>query len=230
MYCVIKYGGSLLFNADGTFHIDRIKHLIKVLTHLSSEGVKIIMAVGGGRPARQYIKTATDLGASQASCDKLGMMAASQNAALLATGLGNSAYPLIPSTLDEAIQIISTVPDKILLLGGITPGQSTDAVAAIMAELVSAQLLIRATDVDGIYDKDPQQYSDAIITSHMTFDELIQLVQKSSQEAGGYALFDLLAAQIVKRSKIRTRFINGQDPDNILRAVNDEKIGTLVEK
>ena len=230
MYCVIKYGGSLLFKPDGSVHTDKIRHLLKVLQHLHSEGVRIIISVGGGKLARTYIQTAKELGVSQALCDKLGMLAASQNAALLATSLGDSAYPLIPSTIDEAIHILSTAPQKILVLGGITPGQSTDAVAAIMAEVVSAQLLIRATDVDGIYNKDPQKFPDAKKHSTISFDDLIKLIYQSSQEAGGYALFDLLAAQIIKRSKIPTRFINGQDPDNILRAINNESLGTLIKE
>ncbi|MHA1712580.1 MAG: UMP kinase [Candidatus Ranarchaeia archaeon] len=225
---VIKYGGSLLYNQDGTVHIDRIGRLANVLRDMVSEGHKIVVVVGGGLPARTAIHVAKKLGASQTICDYLGIRASQQNAAILLAALNESAYPLVPSSIIEALKVFSVSRHQILVMGGVTPGQSTDAVSALMAELLNAPLLIRATDVDGVYDKDPQQFSDAKKYDKMTYQDIIRHAQSSAYVAGSYALFDIVAAQVIHRSKIPTWFIDGRDPVNIKRILAKEKIGTLV--
>jgi uridylate kinase len=109
-----------------------------------------------------------------------------------------------------------------------TPGQSNDAVAALLAEALNAQRLIRATDVDGVYDQDPQTVKNARKFDTLSYDKLLEIVQDRDQVAGGYALFDLVAARVIQRSKIPTQFIDGQDPDNIKRAIFGEHVGTIV--
>jgi uridylate kinase len=227
-HVVIKYGGSLLYKPDGDINIEQIRELSDLLKDLATQKRSVIIVVGGGRPARIAIHAAHELGASQTVCDYLGISASQQNAAILLAALHDYAYPLVPNSLKEALKIISLSPKFLIVMGGITPGQSTDAVAALLAEALQAVILIRATDVDGIYDRDPQKYSDAIKHSKLTYQQLIQLIQKQSQTAGDYPLFDMVAAQVIQRSQIPTRFIDGRTSSRIKQAVANKEIGTLI--
>ena len=227
---VIKYGGSLFYRDNNTINVEQVKALSQLLKSLKTHQGSIVIIVGGGRPARSAIQAAQALGASQTVCDYLGIRASQQNAAILLAGLHNLAYPLVPSSIEEAIKIHSLSAKPILVMGGVTPGQSTDAVAALIAEALQASLLIRATDVDGIYDQDPQQYPNASKHTTLTYQQLIQLIQTQSQTAGHYSLFDLVAAQIITRSQIPTRFIDGHSMITLKQAITNQKVGTLVSK
>ena len=93
---------------------------------------------------------------------------------------------------------------NITIMGGTSPGQSTDAVAALMAEYIDADLFINATNVDGVYDKNPKEHKDAKLYKELSSEALIRLLSENSAKAGKYELMDFVAAQIVHRSKIRT--------------------------
>jgi uridylate kinase len=84
-----------------------------------------------------------------------------------------------------------------------------------------------ATDVDGVYDKDPKKYSNAKKLDIVTVEQLKEIVSQRF-EAGGYELLDPLALQIVKRSCIDIIVFNGMDPLNIYKAVN-KSTGTKIK-
>jgi len=115
-------------------------------------------------------------------------------------------------------------------MGGTHPGHSTDAVSALLAEYINANLLINATDVDGIYDRDPQKHRDARMYKKLSVEQLVDMVKSYPLGAGEYELIDILAAKIIQRSKIRTIFLNGRDLKNMRNAIEGKKfIGTVIE-
>ncbi|MHA2407152.1 MAG: amino acid kinase family protein, partial [Candidatus Ranarchaeia archaeon] len=114
--------------------------------------------------------------------------------------------------------------------GGITPGQSTDAVAAVMAEILESDLLVRATDLDGVYTANPDTDPEATLLPEVSMKQLLQLIGKGRQSAGEYPLLDQVAANILQRSQIPTIFINGKKTHLITQAALTKKVevGTLI--
>ncbi len=227
MKLVIKIGGSLILDKDGQIRVAEIKKFAKVIETLLKDGHDIVIVVGGGSEARKYIAAMRALGASEGYCDEIGIRVSRVNARLLINALKGVVYPIPPRTLEETLQAASS--RRAVVLGGLQPGQSTNAVAAIVAELLGANILINVTDVEGIYAADPNVDPHAEKLDEITTEKLFQLINKpDSNLAGKYQLFDYLALKIVERSKIYTHFISGKNPDNILKVVKGEKIGTRI--
>lgn len=199
---------------------------VKTFRKLRAMGHKLIIVAGGGECARSYIKAARSLGANETACDQLGIAVARLNAGLLITGLGEDAYPVVPTCLDGLR--VAFESGKIVVLGGLLPGQSTDAVAALISELVGADMMIKATDTEGIFTADPKLNAKAKKLEKVSYSELRNLIAGKSVKAGEYDLLDPAALRILERSKTRLRVVDGRDPKNIERAVMGEKVGTLV--
>jgi len=190
-------------------------------------GHQLIVVVGGGEVARKYIKIAQQLGASEFVCDLIGIEVSRLNARLLITKLGSDAYVESLENLCELRRAFQS--DKILVLGGLQPGQSTNAVGILSAEAVNADLFINATDVDEVYTTDPKENKRAKRLDVVETDALLKMLLTKKLEAGTYALFDPVAVKIVERSGITTRIIDGRDPTNIERIIKGEALGTLVK-
>ena len=223
MRIVIKVGGSAI---APSLEAKRFSDYAKVIRSLAKDHT-VLVVVGGGTPARQYINVTKELKASNALRDLIGIGVSRLNARLLISAMNDAAYPEPPRDYQEAN--LAMYSGKIVIMGGVQPGQTTDAVAAILAEYVHADLLIRTTSVDGVYTADPKVDKNARKIEHMTPQELLELVATMEMTAGANNIFDMLGAQIVKRSHIPMVVINGQDPNNITAAVNGEKIGTLIK-
>ena len=93
---------------------------------------------------------------------------------------------------------------------------------------MNAKILYNLTDVEGVYDSDPDENSDAKLISKMSINELEKLISKFETKAGHYPLFDFTAIQIIKRSRIFVHFINGKNPENLSKAIAGEKVGTII--
>ena len=86
---------------------------------------QVMVVVGGGRTARDYIGVARDLEASEAICDDIGIEVTRLNARLLITALGEDAYPRVPHNFSQALEF--SLSGKIVIMGGTEPAHSTDA-------------------------------------------------------------------------------------------------------
>lgn len=222
MKVVIKITGKV-FEPGNENLLGAIGDITKKLVNL---GHRIAIVTGGGATARKYIDMARKLGVSEAWCDVLGLEASRLNARLIISILGDLAYNDVPRSVDEFLRAWST--GKVVVLGGLQPGQSTTTVASIIAELICADLLILATDVDGIYDKDPKKFSNARKYNKITIAEL-RNVLLSGTRAGTYELLDSLSMSVIERSRIRTHVVSIFNPENIIRIVMGAKgIGTEI--
>jgi len=220
---VVKLGGHAFpLKLDA----QKISKFVKALKRLRKEGHELIIVAGGGGNARLYIDAARKLGANEALCDEIGIEGARLNARLLIAGLGEDAYPNVPTSVEEISAAFES--GKIVVLGGLLPGQSTDAVSAIVSELFGASMLIKATDTDGIYTADPKKDPTAKKLDEVSCARLRDMLLRESVGAGEFELFDPVALRILGRSKIRTLVIDGRDPKNIERVVRGERIGSLV--
>jgi uridylate kinase len=106
---------------------------------------------------------------------------------------------------------------------------TTDAVAAMVAEHMKAELYVKGTDQEGVYDKDPRKCVDAVKLDHMTFNDLSRVLAESKHKAGIHQVLDPEAVKLLKRRKVKVVVVNGSKPENVLLAVEGKKVGTVIE-
>jgi uridylate kinase len=219
----ISLGGSLLTK---DMNPENYRKYANVLRELKERGHQIIVVCGGGKPAREWIGLARKLGADARTQDRLGIHATHLNALLLIAALGPDAHPHIHRRGSE---IKRNLGDRILVGGGHLPGSSTDYRAVLFAEAAGADLVVNATDVDGVYDKDPEKHADAVKLEKTTYTRLEEIIiENTKQTPGEYALFDLKAVRRLKKTGIPLIIVDGTDPEEIKRAVEGHHGGTEI--
>ncbi len=219
MILVYSLGGSILAGRDA----QQLREYARALKDLAEEH-KIFVVVGGGRIAREYIEKARSLGASELFCDQIGIGATKLNAMLLVAALGDAAPEEIPSSYSEAAES----SHRIVVMGGLSPGQTTDAVSAMLAERVHADKLIIATSVDGVYTADPEVDPSAKKLSTMTPRALVRMAMETEMKAGSRSPIDPLAAKIIERSNIPTSVVLGNKIENLKKGISKEHDGTEI--
>jgi len=218
---VISIGGSVILSkeADVLF----LKRLSSILKKISEQD-KIFIIVGGGNAARKYIKLGRELDFDEETLDQIGIDITRVNARIL-TNLLDGANKEIPHTTKEAINL----DNPIVVMGGTTPGHSTDLVGAELAEKVDAKLFIIATNVDGVYDKDPNKYPDAKQLKQVSIDQLVSDLGTDWKSAGKNTVIDGPALKIIKDSKISTVVVNGKRLDQLEKVLTKKQfIGTKI--
>ena len=220
---VLSLGGSILFP---TLEDHTLCAWAPVLTRLAGF-LDLFVVVGGGGEARRYIQAARGTGADEAFCDEIGILVTRLNAALLTGALGRAACPRVAITPGEALEYAGC--GRIVVMGGVTPAQTTDAVAAVLAERAGADLLVNLTSVDGIYSADPRKDPGAARFSRMTPARLLEIVGCCGMEAGSNTVIDIVAAKVVSRSGIPLLVLDGRDPGLLEDALfSGRQIGTIV--
>ncbi|RSN73572.1 MAG: UMP kinase [Thermoproteota archaeon] len=221
---VLLLGGHI-FNELREGKISEIKEIADLLRRLLREGNRIVVVAGGGLLAREYISISEKLGATKAVQDIIGIEATRLNAMVLISALFDISYPYVPSSYEEAVKGLDS--KGLVIMGGIAPAQSTDAVAAIMAELIRADILVKASEKGGVYERDPKEDPNARKYDRMTYDELERIILEKKFLPGKYDLLDHLALLVLKRSNIPLAIVP-PDAESIERALKGEVIGTLV--
>jgi len=219
MKTVLSIGGSVLVP---DLDAGRVSDYADVVESLAAAGHDLGVVVGGGPTAREYIGAARSLGANEGELDQLGIDTTRLNARLLLAALDEDlASPTVPTNYEEAAESLHR--DRVVVMGGVVPAQTTDAVSAALAEYVDADRLVFATSVPGVFDADPEEDPDAGRYEEMTASDLVELVAsgESLGSAGSNAPIDLLAAKVLDRSGIEAVVLDGTDPEAVERAVLD---------
>lgn len=218
---VIKLSGRI-------FGIENNEKLLKdyatFLVKISKMCQPIIVA-GGGKIARHYISHARSSGADESTLDELGIEVSRLNAKLLIYALKDKAYPHPPITLTETRHAVDS--GLIVVAGGLHPGQSTNGTAALIAEKIQASEFLNATDVDGIYDSDPNKNPKAKKFKRIELRNLRNILVHENSLAGGYDLMDIVALKIIERSKIKTRVLKA-DISILEKAIKGLPVGTEI--
>jgi len=229
--CVIKIGGSILFNENKELDLKKIKEFCDIFENaLDSDTVVVIC--GGGIIAREYINAVRSIDENEAVCDTFGIELSRINAKLIISFLKEKAYPLVPKSVEELSHAM--LFKKIIAMGGLQPGQSTTSVAVEVAEFINVDHLVILTDVEGIYDKDPKKYENAKLIPKLSYRDLQDLILSTSGDkqasAGEYRIFDTVSLQLLKRSKIEAHIMSGIDLDQFRKFWNGDKnvIGTRI--
>ncbi|RLG85811.1 MAG: UMP kinase [Thermoprotei archaeon] len=218
---VLKVSGRII-NPDNP---ELVSMYAEVLRKARKAGLRIAVVVGGGPHARRYIDCATRTGVGKAGADIIGIEVARLNALLLALTIGGDAYLPIPRSIDELLRAWAS--GKVVVMGGLQPGQSTAGTAAVVAEILGAKRLLYATEVDGIYDKDPAKHPDARRLERVPLSELRRYIEQEFLP-GHYELLDPIALGILKRSGIDVVVFNGTSRQKLERALRGEDVGTIV--
>ena len=220
MLVVISVGGSILAKE---LNPKRFISYANALSTLAKEH-KLVVVTGGGVAARDYIDVARSVGANEVACDFIGIEVTRLNAQLLISALGDNAFPEPPRTYKEAEAALTS--GKIVVMGGVIPGQTTDAVSAILAEYLSADIVVIATSVDGVYSADPTTDPNAVKFEKMTAKELVNIVMSTEMKAGSKSPVDPLAAKIIERCNIETIVMDGNDPVAVSEVIMQEGVET----
>ncbi|OYT62999.1 MAG: uridylate kinase [Thermofilum sp. ex4484_15] len=226
MKLVLKVGGHLISSEIKTIDSAYLIGLSNVIRELSSEVEKLVVVVGGGKVAREYLKVLSRINENKSILDLMGIQVTRINALLLAYCLKGLAPYEIPRNLEELSSLIAK--NTVVVMGGIQPGYSTTAVAALVAENLDADLLLLATDVEGVYDADPKVNPNAKMLSKVTIKELTHVLRGYKSLPGTYKLLDLMTIEILRRSRIPTVIFKGIPPSNIIKAVREGGLGTRI--
>ena len=223
MRLVVRIGGSVVASPPNTELMGKYAEAIKTI---KAQGHEVAVVVGGGALAREFIRIAKNLGLDMPAQDEIAISCSRLFAQLFLKKLGDVGCSKVATTLDEAAACLTE--GKVLVMGGLKPGITTDAVAALVAERVDAELLVKGTDQNGVYDKDPRKHEDAVKLDRITVEDLSRILEHNEHKAGIHQIIDPVAIGILKRKHLKLVVVNGYDPQNIVAAVSGEKVGTTI--
>ena len=228
---LLKLSGEALAGDAGPFDHERLTGLAQAVSRAVAEGVEVGIVVGGGNLFRARTANLNVLG--RVTADNVGMLATLMNAAVLRDYLraeGTSALVLSPHEVTPLSQTFTrdrAMPQlkagRVLIFGGGTgnPFFTTDSAAALRAAEIQADALLKGTQVDGVYDKDPHVHPDAVRFPFLTYDEVIDRRLQ---------VMDLTAVTLCAEQGMPILVFDISDPENLLRVIRGEDAGTLVAK
>ena len=228
---LLKLSGEALAGDQG-FGINSavIQDIAKGVAAAYETGVEIGVVIGGGNIFRGVAASAT--GMDRASSDYMGMLATCINALALQDALEKcNVYTRVQSAIEmaeiaepyirrRAIRHLEKKRVVIFAAGTGNPYFTTDTAAALRAMEIDADVVMKATKVDGVYDKDPKKHADAVKFDSLSY---IDVLNK------GLNVMDSTAISLCMDNQLPILTFNLNDPGNILRAVRGEKIGTLIK-
>ena len=227
---LLKLSGEALAGEKETgLDFPTVENICKSIKKTADAGAEIGIVVGGGN----FWRGRSSQGSDRARADHIGMLATTMNALAVADVLENMGCTVRvqtaitmqqvaePFILGKALRHLEKGRIVIFGCGTGNPFFSTDSAASLRAAELKADIILKATMVDGIYDKDPKKFPDAVkyevITHH---DILVKRLQ----------VMDSAAAAICTENNIPIIVFNLDNPDNIYDAVMGKSVGTLVTK
>jgi len=223
MRIVVRIGGSVVANPINTELMSKYADIIKAVRH---QGHEVAVVLGGGALAREFIGIAKNLGLNMYEQDEIAISCSRLFAQLFLKKLGDVACDKVAITLDDAEQCLGE--GKVVVMGGLKPGITTDTVAALVAERVNAELLLKGTDQNGIYDKDPRKHPDAIKLDRLSIEDLAKVFEHNEHKAGIHQIIDPEAIKVLRRKRLKIIVVNGFKPENMVAALKGENVGTMI--
>lgn len=208
---------------------DTVLSICKAIKKCVDLGVQIGIVIGGGNFFRGRSTTKSD----RIRADHMGMLATVINALGLADALETLGVQVRvqtaitmqqiaePCIRSKAVRHLEKGRVVIFGCGTGSPFFSTDTAAALRAAEINANIILKATMVDGVYDSDPKVNTNAVKYDNVSFAQVLN---------EGLKVMDSTAASLCQESKIPIMVFNIDNPENIVSAVCGESIGTIVEK
>ena len=227
---LLKLSGEALAGKQGTgINTATIKQIAQDVAEAHQAGVQIGLVIGGGNIYRGVAASAE--GMDRASADYMGMLATCINALALQDALEKAGVPVRVQTAIEMAEIAEPYirrrairhleKGRLVIFGAGTgnPFFTTDTAASLRAMEINAQVIMKATKVDGIYDKDPVKHADAKKFDKISYIDVLNR---------GLQVMDSTAISLCMDNKLPIITFDLNQPGNILKAVQGENIGTLV--
>lgn len=227
---LLKLSGEVLAGAEGKgLDFDTVTTVCKVIKECTDMGAQIGIVVGGGNFWRGRSSGEMD----RPRADQMGMLATTINSLALQDTLiqlGVKAQVLTGLVMPQVAEIftkrkaVEYLEDGNVVIFGCGTGNpffSTDTAAALRAAEIDAEIIFKATNVDGVYDKDPNKFDDAVKYDELTHSEVL---------SKGLKVMDSTAASLCRDNGISILVFNLDDPQNIVRALEGENVGTVVKE
>ncbi|OGJ54013.1 UMP kinase [Candidatus Peribacteria bacterium RIFCSPHIGHO2_02_FULL_49_16] len=239
MLCIMKYKRIMLKLSGETFskegkgqgiNQDRLHAVAGKVKKIHDTHVQIVIVVGGGNFWRYRDQQGS--GIERTTSDYMGMLATILNGVALQAALESLQ---VDTRVLSAIQVPQVAEPfirrralrhlekgRVIICAGGTgnPFFTTDSAAALRASELNCDVLIKATNVDGIYDKDPNKHEDAGLLSKLTYKEAIEKHLN---------IMDQSAFSLCQDQKLPIRVVNVEDTDAIMKAIRGEDAGTVVD-
>lgn len=225
---LLKLSGEVLAGEKGTgIDTETVVKICKSVKAVADLGVEVGIVVGGGN----FWRGRTSEHMDRTRADHIGMLATAMNSLALCDALEQLGANVRVQTAIEMRQIAEPYirnrairhfeKGRIVIFGCGTgsPFFSTDTAAALRAVEINADVLLKATNVDGVYDKDPNKYDDAVKYDEVKFKDVL---------ARDIKVMDSTAFSLCKDNDLSILVFDLTNPDNVIRAVKGESIGTLV--
>jgi uridylate kinase len=217
--------GPAAFGLDA----DRLHTLAADIAEVSATGVQIGLVVGGGNFFRGVAAAAKNM--DRVAADHMGMLATVINALALQDALEKQGVPTRVMTAIEMHQVAEPYIRRrairhfekgrivIFAAGTSNPYFSTDTAATLRALEVKADIIAKATRVDGVFDKDPLKHSDAVLFPRISYTEVL---------TRSLGVMDASAVAMCRDNKLPILVFNLTTPGNIMRMSRGEPLGTLI--
>ena len=225
---LLKLSGEVLAGSAGMgIDFNTVRPICEAIKKAHDAGIQIGIVIGGGNFWRGRSSGAMD----RTRADHIGMLATAMNSLAVADTLEEAGLTVRVQTAIEMRQIAEPYirnrairhfeKGRVVIFGCGTgsPFFSTDTAAALRAAEINADVMLKATNVDGVYDKDPRKFPDAVKYSTLTHAEVVEK---------NLGVMDSTAAAMCRDNNIPILVFDLTDPENIFRAVTGEDIGTLV--
>lgn len=225
---LLKLSGESLMSETENINKDKTKEIAKLIKRVHDMGVNVGIVVGGGNFFRG--RSHQDMEAINA--DSMGMLGTTMNAlalrdAFTKEGIKNIVFSpfdfheLIEYHSEEELKRLYKEGTVIVFSGGTGHiGCSTDTAASMKAIMIGADVIIKLTNVDGVYDKDPNKYSDASMYKKLTHQEVLDNPE--------IKVMDLKCIKDCMEANKDILVINFNDKENLIKVLNGEDIGTVI--
>ncbi len=219
---IISLGGSLV--APNDIDTAFLKVFKKTLGKFL-DSKKFFIIVGGGKVCRNYQQALLEFGADNKDRDLMGIDVSRLNARVVKQVFGDSAYSEV---ITNPTKKISTKKD-IIVAGGWKPGWSTDYCSVILAKNMGIKTIVNLTNIDYVFDKDPNKFKNAKAIKEITWKDFRKIVG-DKWTPGLSAPFDPRASKMAEILKIKVLMVNGKHLDRFENFLNNKAfVGTAIQ-
>ena len=223
---IISVGGSLVVPNGGIDHQFLKDFKALIMRHLKN-GWRFVIVVGGGGTARQYQEAARKVGKlTRDDLDWLGIHSTRLNGHLMRTVFRDVAHPIMIKNPTGPLQKWTK---PVLVAAGWKPGWSTDDVATRLAKRLKSPVVVNLSNIDYVYNKDPNKHTDAEAICDITWKEFRKMVG-NDWDPGMNVPFDPVASRLAHHSGIRVAILNGKNLKNLDGLLKGQRFaGTVIK-